>query len=217
MSKIKTILNTFSYRLKNKKNNVRISLLAAIDDGCTLKENVKVDRFCILHKTFIDMYSYIGFNTHIKNCNIGKFCSISSDVKIGFANHPTHMPSSSPVFYSKDNPFGVNFSSDDNSFEEYDEVNIGNDVWIGTNVIILGGITVGNGAVIGAGSIVTKDVEPYTVVAGNPAKTIKKRFDDITIEKLLKLQWWDWDDDKLKNNSKLFTDVELLLKYQDNR
>ena len=77
---------------------------------------------------------------------------------------------------------------------------IGNDVWIGMNAMILSGVKIGDGAVVGAGSVVTKDVEPYAVVAGNPAREIRKRFDDQTISELLKANWWDWDIQKIREN-----------------
>ena len=78
------------------------------------------------------------------------------------------------------------------------DIMIGNDVWIGYGVIILSGVAIGDGAVVGAGAVVSKDVPAYTIVAGNPAKPIRKRFDDQTIERLLKIAWWNWDDDKIK-------------------
>jgi acetyltransferase-like isoleucine patch superfamily enzyme len=80
------------------------------------------------------------------------------------------------------------------------DIIIGNDVWIGMNATILSGVTIGDGAVIGANSLVTNDVEPYTIVGGNPAKPIRKRFDQQTIDRLLRIKWWDWDIEKIKRN-----------------
>lgn len=210
MNKLKMIINTFLFRFKLLKRNINISMLAFLDNKCNLTDNIKVDRFCVLHSVSIDKYSYIGFNSHIKNCKIGKFCSISSDVKIGLGNHPTQMVSTSPIFYSNDNPFSMKWVSS-NSFEEYEQVNIGNDVWIGTNVVIMGGINIGDGSIIGAGSIVTKDVAPYSVVVGAPAKVIKKRFKEDEIEILLKMRWWEWDDELLKNKIQCFADIESFI------
>ncbi len=85
------------------------------------------------------------------------------------------------------------------------EIVIGNDVWIGYGSIILSGVTIGHGAVIGAGSVVTKDIKPYSVVAGNPAKLIRMRFADSEIEKLLKMAWWNWSDEKIKKNVNMLT------------
>jgi virginiamycin A acetyltransferase len=130
---------------------------------------------------------------------IGNFCSIAKNVNILLGgNHPTDWVSSFP--------FGV-------IFEEFKELHhahpeklskgdviIGNDVWIGMNATILSGITIGDGAVIAANSNVTKNVEPYTIVGGNPAKLIKKRFSDEAISKLLVIKWWEWDIDKIKDN-----------------
>lgn len=211
MNKFKIIINTFIYRLRIRKKNVKISILAFLDNNCELTENIKIDRLCVFHKVFIDRFTYIGFNTHINSCKIGKFCSISSDVKIGLGKHPTQMVSLSPIFYSLKNPFSLIWLNGNTSFEEYEEVVIGNDVWIGTNVIIMGGVKIGDGAIIGAGSIVTKDVEPFTIVAGNPATMIRKRFDENTINKLLKICWWDWDDECLKNKAQYFIDIKRFL------
>ena len=89
---------------------------------------------------------------------------------------------------------------------------IGNDVWIGTNVIIIGKVKIGDGSIIGAGSIVTKDVEPYSVVAGNPAKKIKDRYDTNVIAELLKIKWWNWPLATIEDRKKDFTNIEVFLK-----
>lgn len=88
---------------------------------------------------------------------------------------------------------------------------IGNDVWIGNNAVILSGVTISDGAVIGAGSVVTKDVPPYCIAVGNPAKVVKKRFSDATVAKLLDIRWWDWEKDKIRENLVLFPDMETFI------
>lgn len=117
---------------------------------------------------------------------IGNYCSIAANVWHLHANHPMDHGSMSPLFYLKsfgDNPNAVDVART--------ALTVGNDVWIGRDVKILANVTkIGNGAVIGAGSIVTKDVEPYTLVAGNPARVIRRRFDDETIAKLEDSEWW---------------------------
>ena len=100
----------------------------------------------------------------------------------------------------------MNFSNND--YNPYKETVIGNDVWIGTHCLIKSGVTIADGAVIGMGSVVTKDVGPYEIWAGNPAKLIRKRFDDETIDKLLKSQWWNWDDRKIQKCADSFNSVE---------
>lgn len=132
---------------------------------------------------------------------IGKFCSISSFVNIlSGGEHNIELISTYPL----KNLF-QNFGIDPNCRSKGPTI-IENDVWIGMNVIILSGVTIGNGSVIGAGSVVTKDVPPYAIVAGNPAKIIKYRFTDDEIRKLLKIQWWNWPTNKIKENIDCFYD-----------
>jgi acetyltransferase-like isoleucine patch superfamily enzyme len=152
--------------------------------------------------SYVSDYTYIGPLCDINNCNIGKFCSISNSVKIGMGLHPTNFISTSPLFYSPINPLKTRIVNQ-NLFNEYKKVNIGNDVWIGSSVIILDGITIGDGAIIGANAVVSKNVENYSIVAGVPAKEIKKRFSIEIIESLEKLRWWNYSIEKLKEESAL--------------
>ena len=122
---------------------------------------------------------------------IGSFCSISQNTMIGPGEHPLNYLSTSPCFYM--NMFG--WRNRICNFNPANPCTIGNDVWIGYGVFIKEGITVGDGAVIGAGSVVVKDVPPYAIVGGAPAKIIKYRFNEQTIKKLLELKWWDLDDE----------------------
>lgn len=131
---------------------------------------------------------------------IGNFCSIANGtvIMLGGGGHNAKYVSTYP-FPSHPRLWGRSL--------EYKikkgGVRIGNDVWIGFGVIILPGVTIGDGAIVGAGSVVAKDVPPYGVVVGNPARTIKKRFTEGEIKKLLKMKWWNWSNDKIKKNAKL--------------
>lgn len=156
----------------------------------------------------IGRYTYV-YESKIINCDIGAFCSIAADCTIGGASHPITWISTSPVFYSGRNVFGKNFS--DNNFESYAKTKIGNDVWIGSKCLIKGGISIGDGAIIGMGSVVTHDVPPYEIWAGNPAKFIRKRFDDETIRHLQKIQWWDFPEEKLHCVGKYFDSPDLFI------
>lgn len=130
---------------------------------------------------------------------IGNFCSIASNVTVLLGgNHRYNRITTFPfnILYG----FGENNPSDGYS---NGNVIIENDVWIGTGVSILSGITIGNGSIIAAGSHVIKDVPPYAIIGGNPGKVIKYRFDEETIEKLLKIKWWEWSLDKIKENANL--------------
>lgn len=132
-------------------------------------------------------YSYVNAGTVIASGKIGKFCSIGYFCQIGMPDHPLEYVSTSPRTYGSRNVFGVPAFWDD--FRQIPVIE--NDVWIGSEALIMQGVHIGTGAVIAAAAVVTKDVEPYTIVAGVPAKPVRKRFDDATIELLLQLRWWD--------------------------
>lgn len=132
---------------------------------------------------------------------IGKFCSIGCGAKFLFnsANHTMKSLSSYPfpLFFDE---WGLNIKDVAQSWDNKGDIIIGNDVWIGYEAVIMAGVTIGDGAVIATRSVVTKDVEPYTIVGGVPAKPIKKRFDDETVNSLLEIKWWDWDKEKIMEN-----------------
>ncbi len=158
----------------------------------------------------IGRYSYCGYNCMLSNVQIGNFCSIADNVSIGGGTHPLDWISTSPAFY-----FGKEHIPKRLAKLEYDSSDpqtvIGSDVWIGKGAILKPGITVGTGAVIGMGSVVTKDIEPYSIVGGNPSKIIRKRFSDNIIEKLIESQWWEKNDKILENCSGSADSVEDFL------
>lgn len=145
----------------------------------------------------MDRHSFCGYDCVILNTDIGSFCSIANNVSVGASRHPMEWVSMSPVFYEGRDSVRAKFSK--HTREPAKRTEIGNDVWIGERAMIKQGIKVGHGAVIGMGSVVTKDVDDYTIVAGCPAKLIRKRFDDKVIEQLLSLRWWDLDDDYIRS------------------
>ncbi|WP_289040660.1 CatB-related O-acetyltransferase [uncultured Zobellia sp.] len=157
--------------------------------NCKIAKTAKVYAFSKISNTEIGDFSYISFRCTINGCTMGKFCSIASGVKIGLGNHPIDFLSTSPLFYTPNNPLRYKIIKE-TTFPENQPVHIGHDVWVGTNVVILDGVRIGNGAIIGANSIVTKDVPPYTIVGGVPAKTIKNRFSNDIINVLENLKWW---------------------------
>ena len=135
--------------------------------------------------------TYIGDSSRVV---IGSFCSIAEDVEIFTGgNHRPDWVSTFP-FRSR---FGLPGAFDDGHPASKGDVVIGHDVWVGRGASILSGVTIGDGAVVGAYAVVTKDVRPYAVVAGNPAREIRRRFDDDTIERLITLRWWDWPDERI--------------------
>ena len=136
---------------------------------------------------------------------IGKFCSIAPDVRIFLAGeHPTTTVSTYPFNYM----FNDGSKLPRNNGSKGDVV-IGNDVWIGDGALILSGVTIGDGAVIAARAVVTRNVEPYSIVGGIPAKVIKMRFDQLTIERLLKVAWWDWSTEKINAEMALLSSENL--------
>lgn len=132
---------------------------------------------------------------------IGKFCSIACGSKFLFtsANHTLGSLSTYtfPIFFDE---WGLDAKNIRSAWDNKGDIVIGNDVWIGYEAVILSGVTIGDGAIIGTRAVVTKDVPPYTIVRGVPAKPIRRRFDDETIAELLRLRWWDWDKEKISRN-----------------
>lgn len=184
--------------------NPAISSLSRVEDS-EVSDKAKIYRFVKIDHSTVGAYTYIAPGTDITHARIGKFCSIAADASIGLALHPLNFMSTSPVFFSPRNATGHSWVKGENEFfEEFKETVIGNDVWIGARAMILGGVHVGDGAVIAAGAVVTKDVPPYAIVGGVPAKIIKYRFNDDVIRRLLELKWWDKSPEELKSNITLF-------------
>lgn len=178
--------------------------------NCRIAKSSKIRFKCLVVESNIDKYSYISENSTVLYCDIGAFTSIAANCNIGGASHPLEWVSTSPVFQSCSSVLKKRFAQI--PYDPYVRTVIGNDVWIGANSVIKAGVTVANGAVIGSGSVVTKDVGPYEIWGGNPAKIIRKRFDDETIEKLLKSEWWNMSDEQLREYAEHFNDPNSFLR-----
>lgn len=159
-------------------------------------------------------HTFCGYDCNITFCEIGSFSSIANNVVIGGGMHPLDWVGTSPVFYEGRDSVKAKFSEHER--KKMKKTIIGHDVWIGQNVIIKQGINIGIGSVIGMGSVVTKDVAPYTIVAGNPAKVIRKRFEDDIIENLIDSKWWEFDALKLTKYAKYFKEPKTFLKELKN-
>ena len=170
----------------------------------------KVDVFSTLVESTLGDYSYIGANSTVLYTKIGKFSSISNYCAIGGGGHPTDWVSTSPVFNSSKSI--LNYHMAENSYNPFTETTIGNDVWIGSHCLIKAGVNIGDGAVVGMGSVVLKDIGPYEIWAGNPAKLIRKRFNEDQTNIIKNIKWWDWDVNILEKHAYLFNNVELLVK-----
>jgi acetyltransferase-like isoleucine patch superfamily enzyme len=186
----------------------RVSVFAIIQYS-KIHKTAAISSGTKFYRSSIDRYSYIGRNNFIVDTKIGSFCSIAPGCNIGGTGHQMNWVSTSSVFHKWENILKKNFSR--HEYNIFSETVIGNDVWIATNAMIKAGVKISDGSVIGMGAVITKDVGPYEIWAGNPAKMIRKRFDDETIEKLLKTQWWNWDNNLIEQKAQYFNNVEKFL------
>lgn len=157
--------------------------------------------------TFGD-FSYVGSDSFLHNTIVGRFTCIGPDVKIGLGEHPVkEFMSIHPVFYSLEAQSGITFA-DKQYFEEFSTTNIGNDVWIGAGAVVRGGVTIGDGAIVAGGAVVTRDVPPYAIVGGIPAKILRYRFEEVDIAKLIEFKWWNKDRNWLAKNYKKMHSIQ---------
>jgi phosphonate metabolism protein (transferase hexapeptide repeat family) len=173
----------------------------------------------VLLEVAMDDYSYVVNDAQITYTTIGKFCSIAAMTRVNPGNHPMHRASQAHFTYRASAYFPG--ESDDAEFFAWrrsHHVHIGHDVWIGHGAVVLPGRSISTGAVVAAGAIVTKDVPAYTVVAGNPARPVKRRFAEEIAGRLAELAWWDWDHETLQRALPDFRKLaveDFLDKYED--
>jgi acetyltransferase-like isoleucine patch superfamily enzyme len=206
---LSTIFNFFYWWLKSIKLNLKIDSLN-ISRDCKfegenqIRQGVSIGKGCFFGKnTYVS-----GPNTTIHSASIGRYCSIAMGVKIGLEDHDYKNVTTHPILYSS--KFG-NLTKVKNSIQKKKPPVIEDDVWIGCNAIILRGVNVGKGSIIASGSVVTKDVCPYSIVAGVPAKLISTRFEPSQITELKEINWCTWSDDYLTENIEYFSDVDAFI------
>lgn len=199
--------------------------LAGYNRLCFLKNMVKNPNIIVGDYTYYDDFDNVeNFEKNVKyhfdfigdKLIIGKFCMIASDVKfiMNGANHLTDALSTYPFAIFGN---GWEHAMEGKKYPHKGDITIGNDVWLGYNATIMAGVTIGDGAIVATNSTVIKDVAPYSIVGGNPAIEIKKRIPEKTIEQLLKIQWWNWDMEKITRNLKHLTgnNIESLQEASD--
>ena len=205
LAKLKTKLYNYLSEFNSCKGDIDLSKNIYMV-ASTLEGKIKIDKNCKIYKTHLTGHISIGRNTSIwgpniiligrkNSINIGSFCSIARNVSMQVDGHN---PNRTTTYFLERNLLKIDEKN--NMQISKGNIEIGNDVWIGAGVQILSGVTIADGSIIAAGSIVTKDVAPYSIVGGNPAKLIKYRFDDSKIKQLLKLKWWNWSEEKIKLN-----------------
>jgi len=178
----------------------RLGAYTAVGPGCSVRESS------------MDDYSYLAGDVSCVWSDIGKFCSIAAQTRINPGNHPTWRVTTSHCTYRRVQ-YGFGESDDEEIFawRRAHRCRIGHDVWIGHGATILAGKSVGIGACIGAGAVVSRDIPPYAIAAGVPARVIKSRFEPAVVERLLRVAYWDWDHQTLKDRFEDLLDVERFL------
>ena len=217
------MLKTIYFRIKNRNNNIKIPFSSNIGKSTVFEGNNTLGRNVVFVGK-LGYGSYICDHSEI-SATIGRYCSIGHYVRTINGNHPITMwVSTHPAFYSTRCQSGFSYVKEDYfdeltyaDHERKTAVVIGNDVWIGDNALIMAGVTIGDGAIIAAGAVVTKNVEAYSIVGGVPAKLIRLRFDKDSVDKLLKLKWWENGEEWLRTNVDKFRNVkDMLNTYEEN-
>ncbi|APQ19377.1 hypothetical protein A9200_13280 [Maribacter hydrothermalis] len=211
---------SFLYLLSIKKEkNLKFGKGITITKSTKIEGTNTIGDNCRIYSSHIGFGSYISENSTFIDSYIGKFCSIGPNVNCIFGNHPTSkFISTHPSFFSTRKQVNLTFVSKD-LFHEFSKqkhpekkysINIGNDVWLGANVTLLDGITIGDGAIIAANSLVNKDIAPYSIVGGIPAKIIKMRFENEDVDYLLNLKWWNKSIEWITKHAAYFDDISKL-------
>ena len=202
--------------LKLKWREAFVSLSSNVSLDSRLSRGVKILDGARLGSVVVGPYTYICENTIIERTTIGGFCSIARDVLIGLASHPTDYVSTYPGFYSAD-VASSHFFGSTSKFDDKIPVEIGHDVWIGARAVIIGGVKIGTGAIIATGAVVTKDVPPYAIVGGVPARILRYRFEPKLCEALLASKWWELNDETLSSFAPLFPYPEKFIQEHGNK
>ena len=203
---LRYLISIFSWK---KISYPDVSLFSYWDDNSTFTKYTKIGYGVRLLGSHIGKYTRISKNCSLLFTSIGNFSSLAGNIQLGAGRHPLSHASTSQLFYNTNSLFNKWVKPID--YKQNLPIKIGNDVWIGSNCFIKGGITIGDGVVIGTRSVVTKDIPPYAIVAGVPAKIIRYRFGPEVIAKLMEIKWWDFTDAKIDELIDFFREPDITL------
>jgi len=197
---------------------VRLGQGVQVDKLTEVEAPLDIGAYCNISASTIGRGTYICLGSSIRSTRVGRFCSIAGDVVSCLGTHPSRTwVSTHPAFFSTARPAGFSFVAEQ-QFDELRQVPgtrfmavIGNDVWIGNRVMIMDGVTIGDGAIVGAGAVVTRDLDPYSVNVGVPARRIRYRFTPEQIQFLLSFRWWDQPIEWMENNASYFQSIEAFM------
>ncbi len=191
-------------QVANSTKNYWASVWSFADQECRWAPGVKIYRGAKLRHTSLGSMSYVAEGAQLGFCEVGAYSSVGPQSLVGgMGKHPSRYISTHPSFYSTQLRAGKTFASE-NMFEEIEGTLIGNDVWIGARAIVLDGCKIGDGAIVAAGAVVTKDVPPYTIVGGTPARNIGQRFTPAVVMELQSWRWWTLPEDVLAKLAREF-------------
>jgi acetyltransferase-like isoleucine patch superfamily enzyme len=207
----RTFVNLY-LQLMYAKKHLKIGYMCFVKNCSFGSRNTIYDNVSLSNVKLGD-FTYISYGSRVNNATLGKYCSIGPDVIIGLGKHPTNnFVTTHPSFYSTAKQAQEAFCNKD-YYDEFEPVTIGNDVWIGARSVVLDGININDGVIVAAGSVVTKDVPPFAIVGGIPAKIIKYRFTPMQISFLRDFMWWNNDVAWLKRHYQYFHDIEAFVTY----
>lgn len=178
------------------------SLVRSERSECEFGKNAYAVAPYYLHNVQLGDHSYFAKNAQVANTTIGRFASIGPNFCCGLGVHPIDGVSTHPLFYK-------------DKIDEFKPVTIGNDVYVGANATVLDGVTIGDGAIIGAGAVVSKDIPPYAIAVGCPIQIKNYRLNEKQIAAMERIQWWNWEEDKLNNVRKMFNDIDTFIEQFD--
>lgn len=189
-------------QLASRLKNFWASPLSYADRQCQFSDYNRIYKGTQLRAVSVGVGTYIGENVRGGEASIGRYSSIGHGTIVGgMGSHPTDRLSTHPAFYSTTPKAGITFATED-GFEECKPTSVGSDVWLGARCVLLDGVSIGDGAIVAAGAIVTKDVPPYAVVAGVPARILRTRFGDEVVTELLRRAWWNLPAEQLQRIAK---------------